>query len=195
MRPRSATRTGMFNCPHTGVALAALIKLLKAGKIDKSEHVVVISTAHGLKFTDFKVNYHEEKLGLPLPLREQADRTAGARGRGQGSAAAGVTEEENDQWLRNRQIPRTGTRPPSASTAMDRVHHAHYAVSTPIVHTSNYYFNNTAGSVRVHEGQERGPGHPRARIRPLRQPDPDGVRTQASRHRGRRARGAVLHAA
>src|SRR5512147_3814 len=57
--------TGMFNCPHTGVALAAMMKLLKAGKIDKSEHVVVISTAHGLKFTDFKVNYHEEKLGFP----------------------------------------------------------------------------------------------------------------------------------
>ena len=57
--------TGMFNCPHTGVALAALIKLIKAGKIDKSEHVVVISTAHGLKFTDFKVKYHEEALGFP----------------------------------------------------------------------------------------------------------------------------------
>jgi len=57
--------TGMFNCPHTGVALAALIKLIKAGKIDKAEHVVVISTAHGLKFTDFKVQYHEEKLGFP----------------------------------------------------------------------------------------------------------------------------------
>ena len=57
--------TGMFNCPHTGVALAALIKLIKAGKIDRSEHVVVISTAHGLKFTDFKVNYHEGKLGFP----------------------------------------------------------------------------------------------------------------------------------
>jgi cystathionine gamma-synthase len=26
---------------------------------------------------------------------------------------------------------------------LDRVAHAHYAVSTPIVHTSNYYFNNT----------------------------------------------------
>ncbi len=26
---------------------------------------------------------------------------------------------------------------------LDRVHHVHYAVSTPIVHTSNYYFNNT----------------------------------------------------
>jgi threonine synthase len=57
--------TGMFNCPHTGVALAALIKLIRAGKIDKSEHVVVISTAHGLKFTDFKVKYHEGTLGFP----------------------------------------------------------------------------------------------------------------------------------
>jgi threonine synthase len=57
--------TGMFNCPHTGVALAVLMKLLKAGKIDKSEHVVVISTAHGLKFTDFKVAYHEGTLDFP----------------------------------------------------------------------------------------------------------------------------------
>jgi threonine synthase len=58
-------KTGMFNCPHTGVALAVLIKLLKQGKIDKSERVVVISTAHGLKFTEFKVNYHEKKLDFP----------------------------------------------------------------------------------------------------------------------------------
>jgi threonine synthase len=57
--------TGMFNCPHTGVALAALIKLVKTGKIDRSERVVVISTAHGLKFADFKVNYHEGKLEFP----------------------------------------------------------------------------------------------------------------------------------
>jgi threonine synthase len=60
-----ADTTGMFACPHTGVALAALIKLIKADKIDRAEHVVVISTAHGLKFTDFKVNYHEEKLDFP----------------------------------------------------------------------------------------------------------------------------------
>lgn len=58
-------RTGMFNCPHTGVALAVLIKLLKQGKIDKSERVVVISTAHGLKFTEFKVKYHEKSLEFP----------------------------------------------------------------------------------------------------------------------------------
>jgi threonine synthase len=57
--------TGMFCCPHTGVALAAMFKLLKAGKIDRTEKVVVISTAHGLKFTDFKVQYHEEKLEFP----------------------------------------------------------------------------------------------------------------------------------
>src|SRR6266550_4785024 len=55
-------RTGMFNCPHTGVALAVLIKLLKAGKIAKSDQVVVISTAHGLKFIEMKVNYHQRQL-------------------------------------------------------------------------------------------------------------------------------------
>jgi threonine synthase len=60
-------KTGMFNCPHTGVALAALIKLLKAGKIDRSERVVVISTAHGLKFTETKVRYHGGELDFPCP--------------------------------------------------------------------------------------------------------------------------------
>jgi threonine synthase len=58
-------RTGMFNCPHTGVALAVLIKLIKAGRIDKSERVVVISTAHGLKFVEMKVKYHQRDLGFP----------------------------------------------------------------------------------------------------------------------------------
>jgi len=58
-------KTGMFNCPHTGVALAVLIKLLRAGKIDKSERVVVISTAHGLKFIEMKVRYHNRELDFP----------------------------------------------------------------------------------------------------------------------------------
>jgi len=58
-------RTGMFNCPHTGVALAVLIKLLKAGKIRKNERVVVISTAHGLKFVEMKVKYHQRELDFP----------------------------------------------------------------------------------------------------------------------------------
>lgn len=58
-------KTGMFACPHTGVALAALIKLVKRGQIDKNEKVVVISTAHGLKFAEFKVQYHERKMDFP----------------------------------------------------------------------------------------------------------------------------------
>ena len=57
-----ADRTGLFCCPHTGVALAVLLKLLEAGKIGRRERVVVISTANGLKFTEFKTRYHEGKL-------------------------------------------------------------------------------------------------------------------------------------
>jgi len=64
-------RTGMFNDPHTGVALAVLIKLLQAGKIAKSERVVVISTAHGLKFVEMKVNYHKQTLGFPCRYANQ----------------------------------------------------------------------------------------------------------------------------
>jgi threonine synthase len=53
-----ADRTGMFTCPHTGVALAALIKLAHRGEVGKTDRVVVISTANGLKFTEFKAGYH-----------------------------------------------------------------------------------------------------------------------------------------
>ena len=57
-----ADLTGLFNCPHTGVALAVLRKLARSGQIRSHERVVVISTAHGLKFTDFKRRYHEGRL-------------------------------------------------------------------------------------------------------------------------------------
>ncbi len=57
-----ADRTGMYNCPHTGVALAALIKLRERGQIAAGARVVVVSTASGLKFTDFKLGYHERRL-------------------------------------------------------------------------------------------------------------------------------------
>ena len=57
-----ADRTGMYNCPHTGVALAVLLKLRKSGQISGSERAVVISTANGLKFTDFKLGYHRGSL-------------------------------------------------------------------------------------------------------------------------------------
>ncbi|MGB6013975.1 MAG: threonine synthase [Nodosilinea sp.] len=57
-----ADLTGMFTCPHTGVALAVLKKLIARGLIKSSDRTVVISTAHGLKFTDFKVKYHDSTL-------------------------------------------------------------------------------------------------------------------------------------
>ncbi|MES1207779.1 MAG: threonine synthase [Pseudomonadota bacterium] len=63
-----ADMTGLFNCPHTGVALAALEKLVARGLIQSRHRVVVVSTANGLKFTDFKVQYHEGTLkDVPRP--------------------------------------------------------------------------------------------------------------------------------
>jgi threonine synthase len=86
-----ADRAGLFTCPHTGVALAALEKLASAGAIQKHERVVVISTAHGLKFSDFKVGYHEETLpGLRSPLKNGSVRLAPTLAAVQDAIAAGV---------------------------------------------------------------------------------------------------------
>lgn len=78
-----ADRTGLFTCPHTGVAFAALFKLIKKGVIKKEDRVVVISTAHGLKFTEFKLGYHQDGLAdhqvephhrnVPVVLPPQVD--------------------------------------------------------------------------------------------------------------------------
>jgi len=57
-----ANLTGLFCCPHTGVALAVLEKLVNQGKIKKNDRVVVVSTANGLKFTDFLHKYHTGNL-------------------------------------------------------------------------------------------------------------------------------------
>lgn len=76
-----ADRAGMFNCPHTGVALAVFQKMVEQKVIKSDNRVVIISTAHGLKFADFKVQYHEEKLAeveskyanLPIKLSPDVD--------------------------------------------------------------------------------------------------------------------------
>ena len=57
-----ADRSGLFTCPHTGVALAALVKLVRQGKVTRGQRVVVISTASGLKFPEFKQRYHWRQL-------------------------------------------------------------------------------------------------------------------------------------
>jgi threonine synthase len=57
-----ADRTGLYACPHTGVAIAAAAKLRACDIIGASERVVVVSTASALKFTEFKLGYHEATL-------------------------------------------------------------------------------------------------------------------------------------
>ena len=60
--------TGLYTCPHTGVALAAMKKCFDQGVIKRDDRVVVISTAHGLKFSEQKAGYHTQDLdGLRFP--------------------------------------------------------------------------------------------------------------------------------
>jgi len=74
-------RFGFFNDPQTGVALAATAKLVGNGKIPKDARVVVISTAHGLKFIDFKLRFHKKELpgtqpalsNLPIEVPSNAE--------------------------------------------------------------------------------------------------------------------------
>ena len=81
-----ADTTGLFCCPHTGVALAVLFKLVDRGIIKPHEKVIVISTANGLKFTDFKLKYHTKKLkgiepayaNQPIELPATYDEALGA---------------------------------------------------------------------------------------------------------------------
>jgi threonine synthase len=76
-----ADRAGAFACPHTGVALAALDKLVRRGVVDRRDRVVVVSTAHGLKFSDFKIGYHEGALpGLGSALRNPSVKVPAALG-------------------------------------------------------------------------------------------------------------------
>lgn len=68
-----ADATGMYTCPHTAVGLAVLEKLKKNGTIGSSDKVVCISTANGLKFTEFKVKYHEDQIeGVRANLKNPA---------------------------------------------------------------------------------------------------------------------------
>jgi len=74
-------RFGFFNDPQTGVALAATAKLVRSGAIPKASSVVVVSTAHGLKFTDFKLRFHKRELegassdlaNLPIEVSSNLD--------------------------------------------------------------------------------------------------------------------------
>ena len=81
--------------PHRGAPHEE--KLLDRGEISHSDKVVVISTAHGLKFTDFKIRYHQDELAafgvkperpnLPIELPADYDKVRDALFRELESAA------------------------------------------------------------------------------------------------------------
>ncbi len=86
-----ADSTGLFSCPQTGVALAALMKLVDGGLIRHEERVVVLSTASGLKFIDFKVGYHARSLpGVESKLANKPVELPGDIGSVVGAIASAV---------------------------------------------------------------------------------------------------------
>jgi threonine synthase len=87
-----ADRAGLYACPHTGVALAVAAKLALQGIIRAGQRVVVISTAHGLKFNEFKVGYHEGTLADVAARRRNPVVEL--------PADAGAVRAELDAWLR-----------------------------------------------------------------------------------------------
>ena len=57
-----ADRHGQYLCPQTAAAMAGIAQAAKDGRIGPRDNVVLVSTAHGLKFTEFKVGYHDGAL-------------------------------------------------------------------------------------------------------------------------------------
>jgi len=55
-------RTGTFNCPHTGVAIAVFLKLHQKKLFKPNDRIILVSTAHGLKFIEFKIGYHRDEI-------------------------------------------------------------------------------------------------------------------------------------
>jgi threonine synthase len=86
-----ADRRGLYTDPHTGVALAVARKLRAQGVIEAGQEVVVISTAHGLKFSEFKVGYHENALADIVARHRNPPLSL--------PAEAGLVKQEIDRWL------------------------------------------------------------------------------------------------
>lgn len=63
-------RHGLYADPHTGVALAALRHLCEQGTVRSDDRVVVVSTAHGLKFSGQKLRHHRARTMDHSPRTE-----------------------------------------------------------------------------------------------------------------------------
>ena len=70
-----ADASGVHICPNSGVALAGARRLVQEGVIGSDQHVVVIATAHGGKFSSAGLSYHNTPApqqtgpGAPNPPR------------------------------------------------------------------------------------------------------------------------------
>jgi threonine synthase len=60
---------GVYICPNSATAVAAFLKARAAGGIDPDERVVIVATAHGCKFSQATIDYHEGRLRGVRPAR------------------------------------------------------------------------------------------------------------------------------
>ena len=67
-----ANRHGLAICPNSAVALAACGKLRREGAIGRDETVVVVATAHAIKFSGAAVRYHGSGARYANPPRSLA---------------------------------------------------------------------------------------------------------------------------
>lgn len=64
-----ANRHGLAICPNSAVALAGAARLRREGAIGKDETVVVVATAHAIKFSGAAARYHASGARLANPAR------------------------------------------------------------------------------------------------------------------------------
>ncbi len=64
-----ANRHGLAICPNSAVALAGAAKLRREGTIGRDETVVVVATAHAIKFSGAAVRYHGSAARQANPAR------------------------------------------------------------------------------------------------------------------------------
>ncbi len=64
-----ANRHGLALCPNSAVALAGAAKLRREGAIGRDETVVVVATAHALKFSGAAIRYHGSGARHANPAR------------------------------------------------------------------------------------------------------------------------------
>ncbi|HYS77812.1 MAG TPA: threonine synthase, partial [Candidatus Dormibacteraeota bacterium] len=61
--------TGVYVCPNSATAVAGFLKARGQGSIAASDRVVIVATAHGCKFSQATIDYHEGRLPGVRPRR------------------------------------------------------------------------------------------------------------------------------